>query len=163
MMKKIVNHEELKKTLSYLRNQGKTILSTSGCFDIVHAGHVRYLEEAKKFGDVLVVMLNTDFSVKSLKGPERPIVNEEDRAIVMAGLESVDYVCLFDELTPCRLISELQPDIVVKGGDYQGKHIPEMDTVAEYGGRVEYVLMVEGHSTTNIIHKIEEQIRRNLL
>ncbi|MGN6711810.1 D-glycero-beta-D-manno-heptose 1-phosphate adenylyltransferase [Anaerocolumna jejuensis] len=163
MMKKIVNHEELKKILSNLKNQGKTILSTSGCFDIVHAGHVRYLEEAKKFGDVLVVMLNTDFSVKSLKGPERPIVNEEDRAIVMAGLESVDYVCLFDELTPCRLISELRPDIVVKGGDYQGKHIPEMDTVAEYGGRVEYVLMVEGHSTTNIIHKIEEQIRRNLL
>ena len=163
MMKKIVNHDELKKILSNLKNQGKTILSTSGCFDIVHAGHVRYLEEAKKFGDVLVVMLNTDFSVKSLKGPERPIVNEEDRAIVMAGLESVDYVCLFDELTPCRLISELQPDIVVKGGDYQGKHIPEMDTVAEYGGRVEYVLMVEGHSTTNIIHKIEEQIRRNLL
>ena len=162
MMKKIIDKKELNNKLNELKDKGKTIVSTSGCFDILHAGHVEYLEAAKERGDVLLIMLNTDASVKALKGPERPIVNEIDRAIVLAGLEAVDYVCMFDELTPCNLISELKPDIVIKGGDYQGKYIPEMDTVAEYGGRVEYVLLVEGHSSTNIINKIEEQIRRKL-
>ena len=160
MKKKIVSKDELKNKLFLLKQEGKKIVSTSGCFDILHSGHVEYLEAAKERGDILVIMLNSDLSVKQLKGPDRPIVNEQDRAIVLAGLEAVDYICIFDDLTPCNLIAELKPDIVIKGGDYEGKHIPEMDTVAEYGGRVEYVLMVEGHSTTNIVQKIEESVRR---
>ena len=104
----------------------------------------------------MVVMLNSDSSVRQLKGKSRPIIAQTDRAIVIAGLEAVDYVCIFDDITPCALIGEIQPDIVIKGGDYQGTHIPEMDAAAAYGGRVDYVLLVEGHSTTNIVKKIEE-------
>lgn len=162
MKGKIVDRKCLKEKISSLKTQGKRVVSTSGCFDILHSGHVEYLEEAKKRGDILVVMLNSDSSVRGIKGKNRPIVPEQDRAIVLAGLEAVDYVCIFDEMTPCSLIGELQPDIFIKGGDYQGEHIPEMDTTASYGGHVEYVLLVEGHSTTNIVKKIEEQCKERV-
>lgn len=162
MKNKIVSQTDLKKIVKDLKTCGKRIVSTSGCFDILHSGHVEYLEAAKDKGDCLIVMLNTDNSIKKLKGKTRPIVNEKDRAIVLSGLESVDYICFFDELTPCGLIQEIQPDIVIKGGDYQGKHIPEMDTVSVYGGKVDYVLLVDGHSTTNIINKIENQCKERI-
>lgn len=162
MRNKIISRADLREEIKNLKKTGKRVVSTSGCFDILHAGHVEYLEEAKKRGDILVVMLNSDTSVQGLKGKNRPIVPEQDRAIVIAGLEAVDYVCIFDEMTPCSLIGELQPDIVIKGGDYQGKNIPEMDTTASYGGHVEYVLLVEGHSTTNIVKKIEEQCKERV-
>ena len=160
MKDKIVDRTCLKAENSCLKKAGKRIVSTSGCFDILHAGHVEYLEEAKKRGDILVVMLNSDASVQRLKGKHRPIVTQADRAVVAAGLEAVDYVCIFHESTPCALIEEIQPDIVVKGGDYQGKHIPEMDTVAVYGGKVEYVLLVEGHSTTDIVRRCKEDMEK---
>ncbi len=164
MIDKIVSRECLKKEISRLKYIGKRIVSTSGCFDILHSGHVEYLEEAKKRGDILVVMLNSDSSVQQLKGKSRPIVTQMDRAAVIAGLAAVDYVCIFDEITPCALIEEIKPDLVIKGGDYQGEHIPEMDAVAVYGGKVAYVLLVEGRSTTSIVKKIEDQCRedRNL-
>jgi D-beta-D-heptose 7-phosphate kinase/D-beta-D-heptose 1-phosphate adenosyltransferase len=158
---KIVSLEELKRLIDCDRKAGKRIVSTSGCFDIIHAGHVMYLEEARQRGDRLVVLLNSDSSVRGLKGDSRPIVPENERAIVVAGLASVDYVCIFSDQTPCGIISEIQPDVVVKGGDYVGKRIPEMDTVEVYGGRVEYVNIVDGCSTTNIVKKIETILRRN--
>jgi D-beta-D-heptose 7-phosphate kinase/D-beta-D-heptose 1-phosphate adenosyltransferase len=158
MKQKILTEDELKKTVNRLKAEGKKVVSTSGCFDILHAGHVAYLEAAKEKGDVLVLFLNSDSSVRGLKGPTRPIVSEDDRAAVIAGLEAVDYVTIFSDATPVRIIRHIQPDVFVKGGDYEGKHIPEMDAVAEYGGSVEYVLMVPGHSSTNIIEKIKNTL-----
>lgn len=155
MKNKIVGIEELKKISDDLHGKGKTIAATSGCFDIIHAGHVTYLEEASNIADVLVLLLNTDSSVSGLKGPTRPIVPQDERAIVVAGLGCVDYVSLFSESTPCRAIEEFKPDIWIKGGDYKGKHIPEMDVMSQYGGRVEYLSMVDGCSSTNIIEKIK--------
>lgn len=157
MKTKIVDRKSLAGIVEKLKAEGKKVISTSGCFDILHAGHVQYLREAKARGEVLVIMLNSDTSVRKLKGPTRPIVCETDRAYVLEALEMVDYICIFDEQTPCDLIREIKPDTVVKGGDYRGKHIPEMDVVDTYGGMVEYVSLVEGHSTTNIIEKIEKQ------
>lgn len=153
---KIISLEELEREIEHAKKEGKTVVSTSGCFDILHAGHVTYLEEAKAKGDILVVLLNSDSSVRALKGSTRPIVPEQERAVVIAGLESVDYVCIFSDRTPCGIIDSVQPDIVIKGGDYAGKQIPEMGSVAVYGGRVEYVNVVDGCSTTNIVEKIRK-------
>lgn len=155
MKSKILSLSDMARKINELKSEGKKVVSTSGCFDIVHAGHVTYLEEAKTKGDVLIVLLNSDSSVRRLKGDNRPIVNEEERATVIAGLGCVDYVCLFDESTPCEMMSKLQPDIFIKGGDYKGKHIPEMDVMSLYGGKVEYVSMIDGCSSTNIIEKIK--------
>ena len=155
---KVYDCEQLLKQIQKDRQAGKQIVSTSGCFDILHAGHVTYLKEARAKGDRLVVMLNSDVSVQHLKGKERPIVPQVERAVVLAGLESVDYLVLFDEDTPCSLIARLQPDVVVKGGDYEGVHIPEMDETAKYGGHVAYVSMVAGCSSTNIIEKIKSLV-----
>lgn len=158
MKSKVVKREFLAEIIKQFKDEGKIVVSTSGCFDILHAGHVRYLREAKEKGDILVIMLNSDKSVRMLKGSSRPIVCEEDRAYILEALEMVDYICIFDEETPCDLIQQIQPNMVIKGGDYQGKHIPEMDVVDAYGGVVEYVSLVAGHSTTNIIEKIEKQM-----
>lgn len=154
MRNKIVALETLEEMIKELHTKGRKVISTSGCFDIIHAGHIAYLEEAAGKGDVLVVLLNSDSSVRGIKGAGRPIVPQQERASVIAGLECVDYVCIFDEYTPCNAIAELQPDIFIKGGDYRGKHIPEMDVLSEYGGKVEYVSMVQGCSSTAIIDKI---------
>lgn len=162
MKTKIVKRELLVEIVKQLKSEGKKVISTSGCFDILHAGHVQYLREAKAKGDILVILLNSDKSVRTLKGPSRPIVCEEDRAYVLESLEMVDYICIFDEQTPCDLIRRIQPDAVIKGGDYRGKHIPEMDVVDIYGGTVEYVSLVEGHSTTNIIEKIKKQLKEEM-
>lgn len=160
MINKIVALDELEKVIRDAKKQGKIVVSTSGCFDILHAGHVTYLKEAREKGDILVVLLNSDSSVRALKGRERPIVPETERAIVVAGLESVNYVCIFSDRTPCGIIDRVKPDIVIKGGDYKGKQIPEMDSVAVYGGKVEYVNVVDGCSTTNIVEKIRKTMEK---
>lgn len=114
MKTKIVQRESLIAIIKQLKNEGKRVISTSGCFDILHAGHVQYLREAKAKGDILVIMLNSDVSVRMLKGASRPIVCQEDRAYVLEALEMVDYICIFDEQTPCELIRQIQPDAVIK-------------------------------------------------
>ena len=137
-----------------LRRQGKKIVFTNGCFDIIHAGHVRYLTMAKNFGDILIIGLNTDESVRKLKGASRPINTQADRAEVLLGLKAVDYVIYFGEQTAENLIAEVKPDIYVKGGDYTLETLPEAKIVQSYDGRVEFVNLVAGRSTTNIVSKI---------
>ena len=137
-----------------LKLQGKQIVFTNGCFDIIHAGHVRYLTAAKSFGDVLIVGLNTDKSVHKLKGASRPINNQDDRAEVLLGLKAVDHVIFFGEATAENLIAEVKPSVYVKGGDYTLETLPEAKIVQSYGGRVEFVNLVAGRSTTNIVEKI---------
>ncbi|HPQ60736.1 MAG TPA: D-glycero-beta-D-manno-heptose 1-phosphate adenylyltransferase [Syntrophales bacterium] len=151
---KIVSRETLLVLLKEHRRQGRRIVFTNGCFDILHAGHVRYLAQARRLGDVLVVALNTDRSVRSIKGPDRPVVRQEERAFVMAGLESVDYVTFFDDETPLSLIEALQPDILVKGGDWKADGVVGGDFVRSKGGDVVVLPYLEGASTTNIIEKI---------
>ena len=128
---------------------------TNGCFDILHAGHVRYLNKSKQFGDILIVGLNSDSSVKKLKGDSRPINNELDRAEVLLGLKAVDYVVIFDENTPENLLKLVKPDIYTKGADYTIETLPEAKTVIENGGCVKFVELVQGKSTTKIIDKIK--------
>ena len=134
--------------------KNKKVVFTNGCFDIIHAGHVRYLTAAKNFGDILIVGLNTDESVRKLKGNSRPINNQGDRAEVLLGLKAVDLVIFFGEATAENLIAEIKPDIYVKGGDYTLETLPEAKIVQSYGGRVEFVNLVAGRSTTNVIQKI---------
>ena len=145
-----------RKNIDDLREEltGKKIVFTNGCFDIIHVGHVRYLTAAKSFGDVLIVGLNTDESVKKLKGESRPINNQNDRAEVLLGLKAVDHVIFFCEQTAENLIAEIKPDVYVKGGDYTLDTLPEAKIVQSYGGRVEFINLVQGKSTTNIIKKI---------
>ena len=137
-----------------LRQRGKQIVFTNGCFDILHAGHVRYLTTAKSFGDVLIIGLNTDESVRRLKGENRPINTQDDRAEVLLGLKAVDHVIFFGEQTAEALIAEVKPAVYVKGGDYTLATLPEAAIVQSYGGRVELVNLVAGRSTTNVIEKI---------
>ena len=137
-----------------LKQLGKQIVFTNGCFDIIHAGHVRYLTAAKNFGDVLIVGLNSDESVRKLKGSSRPINNQEDRAEVLLGLKAVDHVIFFGESTAEKLIAEVKPNIYVKGGDYTLETLPESKIVHQFGGRVEFINLVAGRSTTNIVEKI---------
>lgn len=153
-MSKIMDRSALQKEVQKLQQSGKKVVFTNGCFDILHVGHVRYLQAARAQGDVLVVGLNTDSSVQRLKGPTRPINAQDDRAEVLAGLACVDYVTLFDEPTPEVLIALLRPDVHVKGGDYTEDQLPEAKIVREYGGDVVIMPLVEGRSTTNVIKKI---------
>ena len=156
-MKEPVKQEDLQPLLKKLRAEGKTIVTTNGCFDILHVGHVRYLEETKKFGDVLIVALNSDASVRRLKGEGRPINNEMDRAEVLNGLKSVDYVVLFDEDSPADLLAKIKPDVHTQGADYTVETLPEAKIILENGGRLEFIKFVEGKSTTNTIKKINAQ------
>lgn len=153
-MNKIYPRAELKAVIDRLKREGKKVIFTNGCFDILHAGHTRYLSEARKLGDVLVLALNSDRSVRALKGPMRPIVPEAERAEVLAALSSVDYVTVFDEMTPLALIEFLRPDVIVKGGDWAEKDIVGADAVRTWGGRVAVMPELEGASTTNIVEKI---------
>ena len=145
---------QIQETLDKLRSEGKTIVTTNGCFDILHAGHVRYLNKAKTFGDVLVVALNSDKSVRTIKGPDRPINNELNRAEVLCGLRSVDYVVLFDENSPLELLKFIKPDVHTKGADYTIETLPEAKAIIEAGGRIEFIPFVEGKSTTGVIRSI---------
>lgn len=131
------------------------IVFTNGCFDILHAGHVRYLKDAKCFGEVLIVGLNSDKSVRALKGEGRPVNGEQDRVEVLGALKPVDYVVLFDDATAEALIEEIEPDIYVKGGDYTFDTLPEAKIVASYGGETKFISLVPGRSSTNIINRIK--------
>ncbi len=154
-MEKLIEKENLNNIIKKLKSENKKIVFTNGCFDILHAGHVRYLKESKKFGDILIVGLNSDVSVKKIKGESRPINPEMDRAEVLAGLEAVSYIVLFDETSPVKLLEEIKPDIYTKGADYTVETLPEAKTVLSYGGKIEFIKFLEGRSTTKIIDKIK--------
>lgn len=155
--KKIMNVDELVKVLEEEKKKGKKIVFTNGCFDIFHVGHSRYLRQASTYGDILVVGVNSDSSVKRLKGPERPIISEDERMELLADLESVSYVVKFEEDTPYELIKKIQPDIITKGGDYKTEDVVGKDIVEANGGEVIICKLVEGKSTTNIITKIRRE------
>lgn len=144
----------LAKALSRLRTKGKRIVFTNGCFDILHVGHIEYLKKARRLGDILVIGLNSDRSVRRLKGPGRPINKECDRAKVLASLYFVDYVTIFDELTPEKLIRSLRPDVLAKGGDWKPEKIVGAGFVKSYGGRVAIIPFVKGYSTTSLIKRL---------
>lgn len=153
-MGKIMTWEALKREVERHRGEGKRIAFTNGCFDILHAGHVQYLGEARKAGDLLILGLNSDASVRAIKGEKRPLVPQGERAQVIASLAAVDYVTLFDETTPLALIEYLRPDLLVKGGDWKEESVVGRDAVRSWGGRVVIVPLTDGVSTTNIVEKI---------
>ena len=156
-MGQLVQRNEIPALLKKLREENKTIVTTNGCFDILHVGHVRYLRKTKTFADVMIVCLNSDVSVKKIKGPDRPINNENDRAEILCALSCVDYVVMFDESSPENLLCEIKPDVHTKGADYTIETLPEAKSIIANGGRVEFITFVEGKSTTNVIKKIGEQ------
>jgi len=158
---KILTLEALQSALVKVRRSGKKIVFTNGCFDILHVGHVRYLAVAKSAGHVLVVGLNSDKSVKIIKGPKRPIVNQDQRAEVLASLQSVDYITLFDEADPLRLIAALRPDVLVKGADWEAHEIIGADVVTAHGGKVMRIEMVPDASTSTIIQRIVERCKED--
>ena len=153
-MKKVLGRRALRQRLDTLRRGGTRIVFTNGCFDLIHPGHVRYLRAAKRLGDVLVVGVNSDASVRRLKGSGKPLVPQRDRCEVLAGLEMVDYVTVFDEDTPHRLIERLQPDVLVKGGDWPPGQIVGADLVRARGGRVRSLPFARGYSTTALVERI---------
>lgn len=148
-MNKILSRNDLRERVAQLKGEGKRIVFTNGCFDILHIGHVRYLEEAKGLGDILVLGLNSDASVRSIKGPLRPVVPQDERAYIMASLEVVDYVTIFDEETPLTLIEDIAPDILVKGGDWTPDTVVGRETVAQRGGRIVIIPQIREGSTDN--------------
>jgi D-beta-D-heptose 7-phosphate kinase/D-beta-D-heptose 1-phosphate adenosyltransferase len=154
MKEKIKTRENLHKITENLRARGKRIVFTNGCFDLLHIGHVRYLEEAKSLGDTLVVGVNSDRSARSLKGPRRPILAAEERAEILSSLGCVDYVTIFDEATPLELIRLLRPDILVKGGDWTKEAVVGGEVVEGSGGKVVILPFVAGSSTSNLIESI---------
>ena len=153
-MGEVVSRDELIRIRDEVRAAGRIVVFTNGCFDIIHRGHTDYLSRAKSLGDILVVGLNTDRSVRALKGETRPIVSEDDRAHVLAALASVNYVCLFDEDTPQELIAAIVPDVLVKGAGYSRDNMVGADLVEEHGGRVVALEALEGRSTRSIVDRI---------
>lgn len=156
MSGKLKNVRELTEISARAKAQGRTVVFTNGCFDLLHRGHVHTLREAKAQGDVLIVGLNSDRSVKSIKGPRRPILPETDRIELIAAMEMVDYVVVFDEPDPYQLISAIKPDVLAKGGDWQADKIIGADLVAKNGGRVAVIPYLKGFSTTEIIERIKD-------
>ncbi len=154
MKEKIKEREELRKALEKLRSNGKRVVFTNGCFDLLHVGHLRYLEEARSLGDVLIVGVNSDASVRTLKGPKRPILPLQERMELLSGLGCVDYVTSFKESTPLELISILKPHILVKGGDWSKETIVGREVVEGSGGEVVVLPFVEGNSTTSLVETI---------
>lgn len=150
----VIDRAEIAAVCDGLRSAGKKVIFTNGCFDILHAGHVRYLTAAKQMGDCLVVGVNTDRSVRELKGESRPINAEQDRAEVLAALRAVDYVVLFDELTAESIIGVVRPAVYVKGGDYTPETLPEAKAVQAYGGAVAFVPLLAGRSSTKAIRQL---------
>jgi D-beta-D-heptose 7-phosphate kinase/D-beta-D-heptose 1-phosphate adenosyltransferase len=154
MKKMFPSPKDLQPVLAELRGQGKRIVFTNGCFDLLHPGHLHTLAQARAFGDILVVGVNSDASVKRLKGEKRPILNENERSLMLAGLESVSYVTIFSEDTPRNLILLLRPDVLVKGGDWSAEAVAGKAEVESWGGRVELISYQEGRSTTDIIERV---------
>lgn len=156
-MGQIVTQEEIIKIVQEGHKNGKTYVVTNGCFDILHVGHAKYLQKTKSFADYSIVLVNSDQSVRRLKGENRPINNENDRAELLTFLSCVDYVVLFEESSPAELLEKIKPDVYTKGADYNIKTLPEKDMVLKNNIRVEFIDFVEGKSTTNLINKINEK------
>jgi len=152
---KIKTREELVEIRKRVAERNKTVVFTNGCFDLLHRGHVEYLEKASEFGDLLFVGLNDDKSVTRLKGKGRPLINQEDRALILASLESINFVSIFHEDTPYQLIKSLQPDVLVKGGDYNQDEIVGRDIVEANGGKVITIPLTPGRSTSEIIRQLK--------
>ena len=157
MLDKIKTREELKAVTRKARDQGKKIVTTNGCFDVLHVGHIRYLQQAKRQGDILIVAINSDDSVRAIKGDKRPLVPENERAEVLAALKCVDYVMIFPELDPIQFLNELRPDIHVKGGDYKLDQIVEREAVGSIGAEMRLISGAAGKSTSNLIELIVER------
>jgi len=155
-MGQILSRSNLAPLGDALRGAGKRLVFTNGCFDVLHVGHLRYLRQARELGDVLVVGVNTDAGVRRLKGPKRPIVPEDERAELLAGLACVDYVTLFDEPLPNETLAALRPQFHVKGGDYEAERLPETALVRSWGGEVVIMPLVDGRSTTDVVRRILE-------
>lgn len=154
---KIFSQNQISKSIKVWKNESKTIVFTNGCFDLIHKGHIEYLAIAKSLGDKLIIGLNSDNSVKRLKGEQRPINNQESRALLLASFLFTDAIVVFEEDTPEKIIELLSPDILVKGGDYNDKEIVGADYVKNKGGRVEIIPLVEGYSSSNIIKIISKK------
>jgi len=154
LKEKIKKREELRRSVEALRAKGKRMVFTNGCFDLLHVGHIRYLEQAKALGDILIVGINSDRSVQALKGPLRPILPVEDRAEILSGLGCIDYITVFDEPTPLELITLLKPQVLVKGGDWTKEAVVGSEVVEGLGGKVVLLPFVEGSSTSNLIETI---------
>lgn len=154
MISKLKSALSLSRALATLRSKGKKVVFTNGCFDILHPGHISYLEKASRMGDVLVVGINSDASVRAIKGKDRPINNQHDRAYVLSALSFIDHVAIFGEDTPERLIRTLKPDVLVKGGDWKLKDIVGGDFVRSRGGRVASIKFLKGYSTSSLIKKM---------
>jgi len=159
-MGNVVSLQELLVARKRIKNEGKRVVFTNGCFDILHRGHVEYLRKAKALGDVLVVGVNTDSSVRRIKGPDRPVIDESDRVFVLAALASVDYVCLFNEDTPYELIRALVPDMLVKGADWAIEKVVGRDIVEAAGGSVQTIEFLPDRSTTGILERIRKHPSR---
>ena len=155
-MEKFVSQEEIVKIVRQGQAGGKTFVVTNGCFDILHVGHVRYLQKTKELADYSIVMLNSDSSVKRLKGENRPINCEQDRAEILTSLSCVDYVVLFEQTSPADLLEKIKPNIYTKGADYTIETLPERDVVIRNSIKVEFIEFVEGKSTTNVIKKMKK-------
>ena len=155
---KVLNRYQFAQYVQSCKKEGKKVVFTNGCFDLVHYGHINYLEKARALGDILVIGVNTDESVRKLKGPQRPITQEFDRARLLAAFEFVDAITLFSDETPKELIAECIPSVLVKGSDYDIKDIVGADTVIENGGEVKTLDFVDGYSSTNVINKIKSLI-----
>ncbi len=153
---KVIPFEGLPALAERLRAEGRRIVTTNGCFDLLHWGHIKYLHDARALGDVLICGVNADESVRRLKGPSRPIWDEKVRALQLAGLASVDYVAVFGEDTPERFVEAIRPAIHVKGGDYEGKDVPEKRVVERLGGKMVCVPLVPGFSTTGLVEKLRK-------
>ncbi len=158
---KLLSLDKLKPALQKARSGGKIVVFTNGCFDILHRGHVSYLEQARSLGDLLVVGLNSDDSVRRIKGPDRPIFTENDRAAVLAGLTSVSYVTVFGEDTPLELITTLRPDVLVKGADWKVEDIVGGREVLEWGGEVRTIEYLDGYSSSDVINRMNKHGQLN--
>ena len=154
-MGKVKTLAELMKIVEELKREGRRIVFTNGCFDLLHLGHVRYLKEAKEQGDALLIGLNSDKSVSALKGSGRPLVKEKDRAEILSALAAVDYIVIFDEMTPERLIDKIIPHVLVKGGDWKKEEVVGRNTVEAHGGRVVIIPEIKGYSTTTLIKRVK--------
>lgn len=158
-MGKVVSLKKLITIRKKIKKENRKVVFTNGCFDLLHRGHIEYLKKAKRLGDILIVGLNSDTSVRRIKGKGRPVQSQKDRAVILASLYFVDYVCIFNELTPLKLISRLLPDYLVKGSDWKVKDIVGKKIVESHGGKVLNIKMVRGKSTRNIIQTIVEKSR----
>lgn len=155
---KVKTVEELREIIDNIRSTGGTSVFTNGCFDVLHPGHVQYLEKSRKLGDVLIIGLNSDSSIRAIKGPTRPIIEEDSRAYMLASLSCVDYVVLFEEDTPTNLLAALKPNILIKGADWEGKKLPGSESV----DRVEFMAFLDGWSSTDVISRIRSSLKDEL-